>query len=599
MRPAILALVSLTLYASGLRAITIHVPGDYPTIQQGIEAAENGDTVLVAPGGYPEHIDFLGKEIVVKSAQGPEVTTITWNQPQHVVSFESGEGSGAVIEGFTINNTYTWTGQQTSVRCGAGTAPVIRGNHLINGGNIWSGFGGGVQAQSSSPLIEENRIVGNQCCYYGGGIYLNNCTNAVVRNNFIAANYVWSGYGVSKGGGIYAVGSSAVIERNLIAYNICDPPYGAAGGGIALEMGGSYQIHNNTLYGNESVMPGQYTGGGVNKTGSARLDLQDNIIVMSLGGGIVCYPEGSSSVIADFNDVWNNDPFNYFGLTPGPGDLCADPLFVGGSPYSYELTEDSPCIDAGSFSSDPDPDGTRSDMGAFYFDQEGMHVAIVADSWPIVIPTAGGSFGYTLHLTNYTSSPSQFDLWIDALLPDSTVYGPIILRQNLMVAPQAHQERHVTQAVPGGAPEGGYLYMAHIGDYSTGEIIHETLMPFSKEGSTRMAGSWTTTPQLDDWGHGGVAQTNLPLPSFQIRVHPNPFNPITTLSLTLPSPGLARLEVFDVNGRAVWAHSRAPLQYTAGEHHILFDGLDLPSGIYLAWLTAGDWSAVQKMVLMK
>ncbi|MCX6640423.1 MAG: T9SS type A sorting domain-containing protein [bacterium] len=93
--------------------------------------------------------------------------------------------------------------------------------------------------------------------------------------------------------------------------------------------------------------------------------------------------------------------------------------------------------------------------------------------------------------------------------------------------------------------------------------------------------------------------------------HPNPFNPTTTLTFTLPHAATVSLEVFDINGRCVGvglAPTRfqgarsAPLQetwYNAGTHTIPFDGSDLPSGIYFARLTAGDWSAVQKMVLLK
>ena len=50
---------------------TLTVPSvEYPTIQSAIIDAKHGDTVLVAKGLYPEHIDFLGKGITVKSESG-------------------------------------------------------------------------------------------------------------------------------------------------------------------------------------------------------------------------------------------------------------------------------------------------------------------------------------------------------------------------------------------------------------------------------------------------------------------------------------------------------------------------------------------------
>ena len=93
--------------------------------------------------------------------------------------------------------------------------------------------------------------------------------------------------------------------------------------------------------------------------------------------------------------------------------------------------------------------------------------------------------------------------------------------------------------------------------------------------------------------------------------HPNPFNPITIISFDLPVASFVEREVFDVNGRNVGANLRirpgadsgahigAPLQFPAGVHQIILDGSNLPSGIYLARLTVGDWSAVQKIVLLK
>ena len=92
-------------------------------------------------------------------------------------------------------------------------------------------------------------------------------------------------------------------------------------------------------------------------------------------------------------------------------------------------------------------------------------------------------------------------------------------------------------------------------------------------------------------------------------VSPNPFNPTTAISFTLQAASLVKLEVFDVNGRNVGAKLASPLSgsgatpttgyYPAGTHSITFDGSNLPSGIYFAKLTAGEFTAVQKMVLMK
>ena len=54
-------------------AVIIDVPCDEPTIQAGIDAAMNGDEIVVAPDTYFETINFLGKAITSRSSDGPEV----------------------------------------------------------------------------------------------------------------------------------------------------------------------------------------------------------------------------------------------------------------------------------------------------------------------------------------------------------------------------------------------------------------------------------------------------------------------------------------------------------------------------------------------
>jgi serine protease len=71
-----LAVLATALFCQRGSGATIRVPSDRATIQAGINAAANGDTVLIAPGTYSENINFSGKAITVTSEQGPQVTII-------------------------------------------------------------------------------------------------------------------------------------------------------------------------------------------------------------------------------------------------------------------------------------------------------------------------------------------------------------------------------------------------------------------------------------------------------------------------------------------------------------------------------------------
>ncbi len=93
---------------------TIHVPGDYSTIQAAINAADSGDVVLVDEDTYYENINFKGKAITVAShffndgnESHIENTVIDGSQPIYpdtgsVVIFNSDEDSTSILCGFTI-----------------------------------------------------------------------------------------------------------------------------------------------------------------------------------------------------------------------------------------------------------------------------------------------------------------------------------------------------------------------------------------------------------------------------------------------------------------------------------------------------------------
>ena len=71
----------------------------------------------------------------------------------------------------------------------------------------------------------------------------------------------------------------------------------------------------------------------------------------------------------NYNNVFGNDDYDYIDCSPGEGTISIDPGFVDLRRGDYHLTEGSPCIDAGNPNSPRDPDGTRADIGAFYFPQ--------------------------------------------------------------------------------------------------------------------------------------------------------------------------------------------------------------------------------------
>ena len=146
MRYICTSIVATLVLAGTSFAATINVPADYTTIQAAVNAAQDGDEILVAPGTYTGTGDWvinpLGKPITIRASGTPEETILDGEGARRVVQCSSGEGLGTIIEGFTIK-----------------------------GGNAGSGHGGGIICANSSPTITGCTISGNTATYSGGGIY--------------------------------------------------------------------------------------------------------------------------------------------------------------------------------------------------------------------------------------------------------------------------------------------------------------------------------------------------------------------------------------------------------------------------------------------
>lgn len=96
---------------------------------------------------------------------------------------------------------------------------------------------------------------------------------------------------------------------------------------------------------------------------------------------------------------------------------------------------------------------------------------------------------------------------------------------------------------------------------------------------------------------GIVPKDNIPGKFSLEQNYPNPFNPVTTVGFYLPQAGEVTLKIYDIRGREVTTLLRKYM--AAGRHEMRFNAAAMASGIYFYQLTAGTFSAVKKMMLLK
>jgi len=394
----LLSLALLSIAATQSIAETRLVPGDYGTIQQAIQASNDGDVVIVSPGTY-EAIDFLGRNITVTSTdpEDPDIveaTIINGGGVGSVVTFENGETSEAVLTGFTIMGGY-------------GTAVSEVGNYVF--------WGAGVFCYMSSPTIKGNiitdnigpiEIIGNNQAQwklaYGSGI---GCvlSSATITNNIIRNN---SGYA----GAVFVLGEDKICN-NLIYDNSA-----VVGGGVIM-FGG--QLINNTIVGNDtnaSAQAGSGPGGNIyivvdNQFSQGQI--LNNIICNAVSGGGISGEGAINESMISFNNVWGNIGGNYPQISDQTGingNISENPLFVDAQAKDFHLQLDSPCIDAGDPDYVPFPwqldiDGENAVMGEqidIGADEYVGYIKPVADAGPdihvpgleLVTLDASGSYQY-------------------------------------------------------------------------------------------------------------------------------------------------------------------------------------------------------------
>lgn len=219
--------------------------------------------------------------------------------------------------------------------------------------------------------------------------------------------------------------------------------------------------------------------------------------------------------------------------------------------------------------------------------------------WYADSPSSSRPYRYAnLHFYNYMSPGC---ILVDARSSTKSLYATAVKHKKnddfaLVLQNTSGRTRSVTLA---GIPDQKMTQrQSHQGSYD--KLVSSNLVPSNNLLTISVEGQSLNTI----FGKGGnvpspvgSAISNKPGKFYLNQNYPNPFNPATTIYFSLPKSEHIQLQIFDLNGRLV--KTLLDCSKNAGEHSVHFSNADLPSGSYIYRLTAGDFSDVRKMVLIR
>ena len=399
---------------------------DFSTIQAGIDAANDGDMVLVAPGEYiiTEPITFRGKAITVRSETGRDETTIRMGAPADinrgcVVVFENNENTESFLEGFKITGGKGIYEPSEKACMGGGIfcdASSVTVSDCVIAQNSVDGSGGGIYcAHQCSPILIDCIIAENLAEDSGGGVVVGygarmTMTNCIIRGNSVEGtightgagggvlcafdssmnmNYctIVENYAAQIGGGVYSgIDNSSVTMTHCVIVGNTTAKWG---GGLACAWSGaSMAISNCTICGNSAAV----NAGGLGCYQGTSATVTNTILWgnTSLKGAEIFLQKAPTEFNIKYSDVAGGQT----GVTVeggsklnwGEGNIDADPYFVDPNNLDFHLKSQaghwdpvneswviddvtSPCIDAGDLMSpigwELFPNGGFVNMGAY------------------------------------------------------------------------------------------------------------------------------------------------------------------------------------------------------------------------------------------
>ena len=346
----------------------------FDAIQEGIDAAVNGDTVLVLDGEYTgvgnRNLDFEGRLITVRSANGAASCVIDCQNLGRGFTFANGETAAAAVQGFTITNG---SADHGGGMYNVGSSPTVThctfsSNAAESGGGMHNsyasptvthctfsaneaGWGGGMYNFEGSPTVIHCTFSGDEAYVDGGGMRNQNSSPTVT-------NCAFSGNEAISGGGMWNLDSNPTVTQCTFSGNQAD----SVGGGMNNFRSSSTVVTHCTFSGNEAVQ-----GGGMYNVGSSPTVI-NCILWNDTPEEIYNYddPNYPSAPTVTYSDVQGGTGEPWLGI----GCLDDDPLFIdadgpddtfGTDDDNLRLSAGSPCIDAGDNAAVPP--GLTTDLG--------------------------------------------------------------------------------------------------------------------------------------------------------------------------------------------------------------------------------------------
>ena len=356
----------LMLAAGGAESRTWYVKpdgsGEVLTIQAGIDSAATADTVLLADGVFAgagnRDLDFMGKEIVVRSESGdPDLCIIdcggTASANHFGVHFMNDETGASVLEGVTIRNGYANYG--AAIYCYNSSPRILS---CILEADTATASGGAVSFTLGAPALEGCTLRNNHAASYGGAVDASS-------SSFTATGSHFSGNAAGfAGGGVSAFAGSPVITGCTFRGN-----YSLWGGGMAFYDGTNATVDHCISQGNQS----QFGGGGIYCFECSPLITGCTLVADSVGFGgaihlgpgltptieatVIAFCVNGCAVGSDLPlsvpavtccEVWGNEMGDWTdciaGMETGGGNMHSNPLFCDIPTGDISVEDCSPCL---------------------------------------------------------------------------------------------------------------------------------------------------------------------------------------------------------------------------------------------------------------